>query len=96
MKVLNVGGTLFYTSDETLCKCGNPFFVRLCSEEDVFIDRDPTHFRVILNYLRDGKCVLMRCATALEELGNEARFYSLMDLAEDVDVAARASRRSSS
>jgi hypothetical protein len=53
-----------------------------------FIDRDPTHFRSILNYYRDGHCTLPRDASALEELATEANFYALPDL----EAAARKSK----
>ena len=60
---LSVGGVHFETSIETLC--GDPdsmlsamFSGRHNTERDkdgrYFIDRDGTHFRYILNYLRDG------------------------------------------
>ena len=54
---LNVGGVLFETTTTTLGS-GNPnFFSGLLQHRtllpiELFIDRDPTHFRRILNYLR--------------------------------------------
>jgi hypothetical protein len=43
-----------------------------------FIDRDGTHFRYILNYLRDGTST---CPAALrDEVLAEARFYQLQEL----------------
>ena len=61
---LSVGGIHFETSIETLCK-GDPdsmlsamfsgrHNVMKDEEGRYFIDRDGTHFRYILNYLRDG------------------------------------------
>ncbi|KAJ3429630.1 potassium channel tetramerization domain-containing [Anaeramoeba flamelloides] len=58
---LNIGGTEFVTSITTLCSVKNTFFSGLFNKEfkvnqnRIFIDRDPTYFRVILNYLRDPK-----------------------------------------
>jgi hypothetical protein len=60
---LSVGGVHFETSIETLR--GDPDSMlaamfsgrhNICKDEDgrYFIDRDGTHFRYILNYLRDG------------------------------------------
>ena len=60
---LNVGGTLFATSRQTLMKHPDSMLARMCNTEvpvvkdpsgAYFIDRDPTLFRLILNYLRSG------------------------------------------
>ncbi|KAK6020017.1 K+ channel tetramerization domain protein [Ostertagia ostertagi] len=57
--VLNVGGTKFSTSEATLKSrpaSEDCFFTTLdYSKGEVFIDRDPTLFKYILNYLRDGR-----------------------------------------
>ena len=59
---LNVGGSLFETSLSTLCRDPTSLLASMFSgrhllsvESDgsYFIDRDPTHFRLVLNYLRD-------------------------------------------
>merc|ERR1719191_253107 len=50
------------------------------AETPLFVDRDPTHFRLLLNFLRDGFCVLPEKATELLELTVEARFYGLPGL----------------
>ena len=42
-----------------------------------FIDRDGTHFRYILNYLRTGKLVLPDDTVVRKELLNEAEFYQI-------------------
>jgi hypothetical protein len=41
----------------------------------VFIDRDPRHFGLILNFLRDGACCLPADARGRRELLQEADFY---------------------
>ena len=60
---LSVGGVVFETSIETLCADPNSMLAAMFSgrhnvikdeEGRYFIDRDGTHFRYILNYLRDG------------------------------------------
>ncbi|PRP88975.1 hypothetical protein PROFUN_02253 [Planoprotostelium fungivorum] len=63
--VLNVGGTRFETSKETLLKQKDTFFSALIEsgsqpgEDDVyFIDRNPEFFTIILDYLRSGKLML--------------------------------------
>ena len=42
-----------------------------------FIDRDPKHFGLILNYLRDGTCVLPADSQGLQEVLQEAEFYQV-------------------
>lgn len=43
----------------------------------VFLDRDPKHFRLILNYLRDGDICLPTSSMELQELLQEALFYQV-------------------
>jgi len=43
----------------------------------VFIDRDPKHFRIILNYLRDSACVVPTEGTEIAELLKEIDFYQV-------------------
>lgn len=43
----------------------------------VFIDRDPKHFALILNFLRDGFAVLPRDEQALTEIMVEAAYYKV-------------------
>ncbi|KAK3085981.1 hypothetical protein FSP39_011618 [Pinctada imbricata] len=89
--ILNIGGDYFHTSIPTLksvpdslfCKMlykGSPFERKLPD----FIDRDPKHFRIILNYLRDsGKMnteMLPNNMRQLFELRSEAVYYQLHDL----------------
>ncbi|ULU08587.1 hypothetical protein L3Y34_019650 [Caenorhabditis briggsae] len=65
---LNVGGSLFQTSKSTLTKFDG-FFKKMLRTEipvakdesgAIFIDRDPKHFRVILNFMRDGDVDLQK------------------------------------
>ena len=49
----------------------------LCLQGRTFIDRDPAHFGLILNFLRDGTCVLPITAQGLQELLQEAEFYQV-------------------
>ena len=89
--VLDVGGTHYSTSRSTLTKypesmLGVMFSGRhdletmQCKDGSFFIDRDGTHFRHILNYLRDGEEVVEsfpRSPDGLSELIREAKFYQL-------------------
>lgn len=62
----------------------------LLKEEDgcVFIDRDGTHFRYVLNYLRDGGVnmdCLPRDRQLLRELKKEATYYQLHGLLQQIE-----------
>jgi hypothetical protein len=48
----------------------------------VFIDRDPTHFRHILNYLRDGTVPADLDHLSRQELVREADFFGLPELVQ--------------
>ena len=86
---LNVGGQHFTTSVQTLTKDPNSMLAAMFSgkfdmkpSEDgsFFIDRDGTHFRFILNFLRTGKLTLPEGATFTKELEEEAEFYQIQGL----------------
>jgi len=94
---LNVGGTYFLTTRATLCKDPESFFSKLCQETPepqlhtdkdetgaFLIDRDPTYFGPILNYLRHGKLVINK-DLAEEGVLEEAEFYNLPDLVSLVE-----------
>ena len=49
-----------------------------------FIDRDGTHFRHILNYLRTGKLVLPDDKVVRKELLNEAEFYRIDGILDEL------------
>ncbi|PIC49207.1 hypothetical protein B9Z55_007886 [Caenorhabditis nigoni] len=48
----------------------------------VFVDRDPTHFRLILNFMRDGDVDLQKYLEDVTEIQKEAVFYLLDGLVE--------------
>ena len=91
--VLNVGGCVFVTRRDTL---HSGFFLGLIetdgsgSEETVemFVDRDPTHFRYVLNWLR-GCRYLPEDDQALTELAWEADFYALDDMVSSITNTRR-------
>jgi hypothetical protein len=83
---LNVGGVFFSTSFSTLIKreCFFRGLINGMEKQNVyFIDRDPTHFRYILNWLR-GVAYLPDNADTLQELACEADFYALVDLRDSI------------
>ena len=76
---LNVGGHRFTRSLHTPTKDPNSrvaamfsgkFEMKPSEDGAFFIDRDGTHFRFILNYLRNGKLTLQEGATFLKELAD--------------------------
>ena len=93
---LNVGGHCFKTSVQTLTKDSNTmlaamfsgkFEMKPCEDGAFFIDRDGTHFRFILNYLRTGKLTLPEGATFLKELLEEAEFYQIQGIIDELRVS---------
>lgn len=83
---LNIGGVLYQTSKETLSK-GNNYFRALVEhtncEDVVFVDRDPSLFRYILNWLR-GTNMLPDDTLSLKELLMEADFYCMEEMKTEI------------
>lgn len=95
---LNVGGRHFCTSRASferdpgsmLASMFNGSFTNSTDAKGrIFIDRDPTHFGLILNYLRDGVCILPADSQGLQEVLQEAEFYQLEGLKAFVGADAR-------
>lgn len=88
---VNVGGQVFVTTSDTLKRDKECYFSSLFrgkyagSKSSCFIDRDPTHFRYILNYLRDGKVMLPQNEQILYEIRQEAAFYQIHGLLHSVE-----------
>ncbi|KAK6174617.1 hypothetical protein SNE40_017857 [Patella caerulea] len=91
--VLNIGGTKYDTTQETLLNVPDSFFTFLFRVEPIasnpstyFIDRDPAHFRHVLNHLRRGGVskpqTLPKEPRFLEELIIESEFYILPTLVQ--------------
>jgi hypothetical protein len=89
-----VGGVEFLTSRQTLTRVRESYFGARFSgnfdEETGFIDRDPTHFRYILNHLRDfgtdNGTELPSDEHALRQLLAEAKYYSLRALEDEIQA----------
>uniref|UniRef100_A0A8D0H365 Potassium channel tetramerization domain containing 13 n=1 Tax=Sphenodon punctatus TaxID=8508 RepID=A0A8D0H365_SPHPU len=92
---LNVGGSLHYTTLQTLAKhdsllqalCTGRAEVLTDREGWILIDRSGRHFGTILNYLRDGSVPLPESQRELEEVLSEARYYLIQGLVEDCQLA---------
>jgi hypothetical protein len=83
---LNVGGSKFETTLSTLTRYPDSMLGAMFSgrhevppddEGYVFIDRDGTHFRAILNFLRTGFVDQPRSEQAANELKREFEYYLL-------------------
>ncbi|KTF85567.1 hypothetical protein cypCar_00012420, partial [Cyprinus carpio] len=87
---LNVGGTLHYTTVQTLSKedsllrsiCDGSTEVTIDSEGWVVLDRCGRHFSLVLNFLRDGTVPLPETTRELEEVLKEAQYYRLQGLVQ--------------
>ena len=93
---LNIGGHRFTTSLQTLRRDPDSMLAtmfsgrhKLIQEPDgsYFVDRDGTHFRHILNYLRDGfrAEMLPQDELSLREIVNEAQYYQLNGLVAGIE-----------
>ena len=51
-----------------------------------FIDRDGSHFRHILNFLRDGTLVGLKDSACFEEIITECKFYGITELPEAIQL----------
>jgi len=104
---LNVGGQIFVTTRSTLMRYRDSMLASIVSglftmEKDpegaFFIDRDPTNFRHILNFLRDGSVDVEGNTIAQNRaLLREARFFQvkgLVCLLEELVKRASAKRKS--
>lgn len=104
---LCVGGSHFTTTLTTLRRdpdsmLGVMFSGRhttsTMADGSYFIDRDPTHFRYVLNFMRDGPCVLppndASTASLRRELLVEAQYYQIQGMIDALQdgPAARLAR----
>ncbi|XP_078354273.1 uncharacterized protein LOC144638857 isoform X2 [Oculina patagonica] len=90
---LNVGGHLFSTSLATMTKdpgsmlhamFSGRFDTKPSEDGSYFIDRDGTHFRYILNYLRTGQLIVPEDKTVRKELLAEAEFYQVQGIINEL------------
>ncbi|KAL9951606.1 hypothetical protein ACROYT_G044301 [Oculina patagonica] len=93
MVKLNVGGHFFSTSLETLTKDAGSmlhamfsgrFDTKPSEDGSYFIDRDGTHFRYILNYLRTAELIVPEDKIVRRELLAEAKFYQVQGIINEL------------
>eukprot|EP01084_Bolivina_argentea_P300684 518549_1 len=92
---LNIGGVNFMTTKQTLLNVKDSYFTARfggkfamgpqLQDGSYFIDRDGTHFRLILNFLRDTQVLLPNNRSQLQELKVECKFYNLESLNKSID-----------
>ena len=84
MIYLNVGGTYFVTTDKTSNKI--PYLKAILDKKtavvldnlgNIFIDRDPKLFEIILKCVRCGTINFLLKASDKEEIKQEALFYGV-------------------
>ena len=64
------------------------FDTKPAEDGSYFIDRDGTHFRYILNYLRTGQLIVPKDEIIREELLAEAEFYQVEGIIKALKVSA--------
>ncbi|PRP85000.1 hypothetical protein PROFUN_07288 [Planoprotostelium fungivorum] len=84
---LNVGGTRFTTTKETLLQLEDTYFSAMLANSDhfkpeddgsYFIDRSPKYFEIILQYLRSGTiCTQGMTREQMRELVSELDYYCI-------------------
>jgi len=90
--ILDIGGVHYSTTAFTLEKYPESLFGSIINKEwqdetvrTLFIDRDPTHFRYIVNFLRDGAVDMPDDLPTRKELLREAKFYNLTTMADIIE-----------
>ncbi|XP_054272848.1 BTB/POZ domain-containing protein Tiwaz-like isoform X2 [Macrosteles quadrilineatus] len=83
---LNVGGVLFTTSPSTLTRYPDSRLAQNYKpgRETYFYDRDGEMFRLVLNYVRSGKLLLPSSFDQLDQLLEEAHYYNLYSMYDDI------------
>eukprot|EP00081_Caenorhabditis_elegans_P014837 NP_494318.1 Uncharacterized protein CELE_F22E5.12 [Caenorhabditis elegans] len=85
---LNIGGKRFDTHKSTLMKFDGYFkkFLQTPGSslvDPIFVDRSPTYFDIVLNFMRKGRADLPETLKDLKMLLGEAEYYELTELCDD-------------
>jgi len=102
---LNVGGEKFETTRQTLMNDPSSMLAKMFDpisplqpgvlrDGAYFIDRDPSYFRIILNYLRSGQLIVDSNSLPLEAVKIEASYFGLVGLEEEVNQKISESEKS--
>ena len=91
---LNIGGVIFATTKSNLIKDDKSIFAILLNEDnninELFFDRSPRLFHIILNYLRSGKINYNYLSKEDKiELYNEALFYEVTDIRDYLEEISK-------
>ncbi|KAF5836015.1 hypothetical protein DUNSADRAFT_6585 [Dunaliella salina] len=81
----NVGGVKFFTTKETILKEPTSKLAAALRTQPgpdgcYFLDRDPKHFQLLLNWLRDGWCSIPHSIEGRRELSAEVKHYGLISM----------------
>ena len=88
VECLDVGGQRFHARSAVLSGHGDHYLSALVSgnfaaareaDDSLFIDRDPQHFALILQHLREGTTSVPHGAAARGQLRREAQYYGLSE-----------------
>jgi hypothetical protein len=78
---LNVGGTKFTTTKQTLTKYKSKFSELIKDNSEIFIDRDGKYFNYILEFFRNGDNVILSDDIIINKiLFLECQYYDLVEL----------------
>ena len=86
---INVGGTIFTTSTTSLTQDPESMLAKMCNTDlpherdasgNIFLDRNPKTFSVIIEFLRTGKLFHEGVDCTLEQLEVEADYFGLVGL----------------
>ena len=80
---INVGGGFFATTEATLR--GAAVFRDVGAYSDLFVDRDPVLFAIVLHWLRGQRFLTPPNVATLEALRLEAAFYGVPSLRAEVE-----------
>eukprot|EP00249_Psilotum_nudum_P017680 c26438_g1_i1 orf=319-1764(-) len=82
---INVGGTVFETTSATLQNAGPSSLLvkslpaNVSDHDEIFFDRDPDTFKILLGILRTGKLTLEGPSLDKNNLIEEANYYGIVD-----------------